>query len=262
MSPARGISIFFLIVATVLGIVALFLNIAVKSGLNEDQLIRLAELRATNRRQCNETQIILEMLSGVRETLENTTVDTMELPRVLNCEEYVRTRNPALMNASSDRLMELLEFNETVAPTLNTLWPLLNTAAMELNALDTTGAITEHQTGTVSVFQYSIRSIALGGSENYYIELPKLQNLLQVTMNMTSELLLDDWMPAIGSGCDNCTRVDLILDRQQEKIMTVPTPIMFDSRAYPNGTDVLLDGNADVMAGAFIGIADAVHLSF
>jgi len=265
----RGLSIFLLVVSTVLAIVALFLNIAVHSGLNDAQTVQLAELRAKNREQCNETLLILDMLSGVQETLDNTTVDIMRLPQLQDCEEYVRVRNPALMNASDVRLMELLAFNDTtIGPELAGLLPDLSLASQELDALNRTGEIKVYHAGTVAeqLFQYSIRSITLGDSEFYYVNLPRVDGLLQVAMNMTSELLLDDWVPAIGSGCPadlNCTRADVILDRQQEKIMTVPVPIMFDARTYPsNGTNVLLDGNANVMAGSFIGIADAVHLSF
>jgi hypothetical protein len=266
----RGLSIFLLVVSTVLAIVALFLNIAVHSGLNDAQTVQLAQLRAKNREQCNETLLILDMLSSVQETLDNTTVDTMRLPQLQECEAYVRARNPALMNASDVRLMELLEFNDTtIGPELAGLLPDLSLASQELNVLNRTGEIKVYQVGTVvqdQLFNYSIRSITLGNdSEFYYVNLPRVDGLLQVAMNMTSELLLDNWVPAIGSGCPadlNCTRADVILDRQQEKIMTVPVPIMFDARTYPNGTNVLLKGNADVMVGSFIGIADAAHLSF
>lgn len=263
----RGLTGFILVLSGLLAIIALFLNLAVRTGLNDEETIRLSQLRAQNQLQCNETLYILDMLSMVQETLDNTTVDMTRIPQLNACEEYVRERNPALMNASSIRLAELLIFNETVKPRLDTLLPALSAASAELaqvgQALNETGVIQLYQTGTVGVFNYSVRSITLGGTERYYVDLPALQGLLEVTMNMTGELLLDDWMPAIGTGCTgNCTREDLILDRQQEKVMTVPTPIMFDSRTYPDGTDVLLNGNANVMAGSFVGISDAVHLSF
>lgn len=253
---------FLLLVSTILAIIALFLNLAVRTGLNQAQKVRLSELRAQNQAQCNETLFILDMLPA-----PNGTVDQTRIPQLLACESYVRERNPALKNASDVRLQELLAFNDTVQGRLDVLLPALQDASDELNvlrmSLNDTGVIDMYQAGTVSVFNYSTRSITLGGTERYYIDLPAIPELLEVTMNMTGELLLDDWMPAIGSGCmGNCTRQDLILDRQQEKVMTVPTPIMFDSRSYPGDTDVLLNGNANVMAGSFVGISDAVHLSF
>jgi hypothetical protein len=262
MNALRGVSIFLLVIATILGIVALFLNIAVHSGLNDDQKILLSQLRAKNLQQCNETLLILEMLSSVNQT----PIDTMRVPQLKECEEYVRVRNPQLMNASDVRLTELQNFNTlVVVPSLASLTPLLELAAEELETVATafnrTGQIDIYQNGTVGIFDYSIRSITLVGYQHYYVDLPKIDGLVQVTMNMTGELLLDDWMPAIGTGFANCTRNDLILDRQQEKIMTVPMPIMFDSRTS-NGTNVLLVGNANVLAGSFVGIADDVHLSF
>lgn len=254
---------FILAISALLSIIALFLNIAARSGLNDDQRILLSQLRTRNRMQCNESELILESLVNVSETPP---VDTLLLPQLVSCEQYVRDRNPALMNASAIRLAELLEFNETVQPLLDTLLPGLADAADELDALATelnrTGIITTYQSGTVNVFQYAIKSITLGGEELFYIDLPATGGLIQVMSNMTQDVLLDDWAPSIATGCIsfNCTRVDLILDRQQEKVMSVPDPIMFDSRSYV--PDVLLRGTNVLMAGDFIGISDAVHMEF
>ncbi len=258
----RGLVGFLLLASTLLAIIALFLNLAVRTGLNDAQKIQLSELRTQNTAQCNETLVILGMLSP-----PNGTVDQTRIPQLQACETYISERNPALMNASAIRLEELLIFNETLQSRLDVLFPGLQEAADELMdvqiGLNGTGIITIYDAGTVNMFNYSSRSITLGGTERYYINVPAMQELLEITMNMTGELLLDDWMPSIGSGCvSNCTRQDLILDRQQEKVMTVPSPILFDSRTYPGGTDVLLNGNANVMAGSFVGISDAVHLSF
>ena len=263
MTPIRVLTWFILAIAALLSIIALFLNIAAPIGLDKSQQKRLITLYTKNKEQCNETELLLESLADVNETLEHTTVDTLNrLPALERCESYVRERTPALMNASEVRLMELLEFNETVAPRLELLLPGLSAAQTELNVLERTGIIKTHQSGVVNIFQYAINSIALwDNSELYYINLPKTPGLIEV-MNNVSDVLLTDWNPPIAASVprEAFTRVDSILDRQQEKVMSVPNPIMFTSRTYPNGTDILLSGSIVLMMGDFIGISDAVHI--
>jgi len=263
---------FNIVIATILAIVALFLNIGVHSKLSPDQQVQFAQLKQQNQNQCNQTTMILQDLAPVAETLENTTVDTTTLPMLQACEQYIRDNNPELKNASAIRLLELLEFNETVAPQLALLLPGLAEAQSELdtlsNSLQNTGIIQTYQSGTVDVnmggtsFPYALKSITLGGEELYYIDIPKSPSLLMV-MNNISDVVFDLWNPSIGSGCDdNCTRVDSVMDRQQEKVMSTPKPIMFESRTYPNGTSILLSGQTVLMVGDFIGVADAVHMGF
>ena len=264
MKPLRVFTWVILAVAALLAIIALFLTIATPVGLSIEQSAQLGQIRAQSTVQCNETSVLLEEMLPVSNRTE--TVDTVRLPALQQCEQYIRDGNPALKNASAVRLEELMAFNVSQ---LDVVLEGLNSAAVELEALASsrqyTGVITTHQSGIVNgnipSLPYELRSMMIGGENLYYIEIPASTSLFVVMDNITT-VVFEDWVPSIGTGCDNCNRVDSIMDRQEEKIMSTPTPILFQSRSYPNGTSVSLSGLNTVMEGDFIGITDAVHISF
>lgn len=266
-SHMKILLVLLLLSSSVMAIVALFLNLVAQPGFSSPaEQSLLQSLRSENSAQLNASQILLGVLAPINQT---DYMDTNRLRELQDCEAYTRSSLPGLVNATSTRLMELLSlsFNETVQLLLNNL----ALAQAELNALGQTGTITVHQTGKVDanmnvMLDYQIRSIKLGelGDELFYIEIPSSGNLLMTMMNATDTITLGGWVPTLGNsiGLSNFSRVDIIMDRQQDKVLSAPNQIRLQSRDYPSGTDIRLRGLNALSAGHYIGVADALHIGF
>lgn len=208
---------------------------------------------------------VLDQLTAL--TVNETRVDTESILRLVECEQYLRDEYPKIQNETNARLNELLAFNATldldISSNITATWlALLN--------LGVSGTINTYQTGKVNVnggrFQYSyaIRGFKMGLlDEFFYVSIPMNATLISnVTTVPDNVLVLDDWIPTIGVGYALNTRVDPVMDRQQEKIQSAPTPLFIQERSYLGNNGIVFSGLNNLTSTDYVAVLKDVVMVF
>lgn len=265
MKPLQGLVVAILVLSSLMAVIALFMNIGAPVGLDPK---RILALRQQNTQQCARATSALAQLAPVKDTLVNTTIDEGSLTLITQCSVV----DAVLRNQSETRNTLLLAFDPS-SP-LSTLVGPLNDAASELEALSLllngTGLVkilwngtVESNLGVTPPLGYSLRTLTLGGDSLYFVQLEKT-GLLQSTLNV-SNIVLSNWDPPIATSTlvSPLDRVDSVMDRQQEKIQTSPTPLVLRSISYDASTSVTLGSSPnEIPLGSYFQILEATQILF